>query len=440
MGVDGLTSTTNDDPPTTLDARSSSPHQGNVRTIPPGSTLAIDGNGITFHLPSLSTIPRRCSLVLLACVGIITCVADELSDTVVAWVQSKPGGYCSDKLEIRRLDPNDDTSPLGVFARDSIQAGETLMRIPHECYISVWNEAKNMDVDDMEDAAEAHYYNLCLLAQKTKREMQRQDQSEFGPYVRYLNNQSKGQIPATWSDEGKELLRNLFPQGSDVVDWMRKEKENGCFSSMDSFGEHVFALTRQRAFDIALIPLLDMINHDNGRINVDNTPMLDGEGIRVWALREIQSGEEIYQSYDKCKDCMGVDDYWGTPEILRDFGFVERYPHRFVYTNRDIWFEVLESEDGGEKEVRWDDHEIDGNYDSTDYYGSPGRSGIEFLRQELERIDSLPPYEEKCHSDVPPNECAIITQYKKAVIEAFPLAIHSARSRLPSDFHSEEEL
>ena len=32
-------------------------------------------------------------------------------------------------------------------------------------------------------------------------------------------------------------------------------------------------------------------------------------------------------------DCLEIDDVWGTPEILKDFGFVENHPHRWIFEN-----------------------------------------------------------------------------------------------------------
>ena len=83
-----------------------------------------------------------------------------------------------------------------------------------------------------------------------------------------------------------------------------------------------------------------MVNHDNGQINTENTPISSESGIKVWASKPIKAGEEIFASYDRCLDCQDVANYWGTPEILRDFGFVERYPRRFVAYDEGIWFEV----------------------------------------------------------------------------------------------------
>jgi hypothetical protein len=43
-------------------------------------------------------------------------------------------------------------------------------------------------------------------------------------------------------------------------------------------------------------------------------------------LQEIEAGEEIYLSYNQFHDCEGWWHEYGTPEMFRDYGFVEQYP------------------------------------------------------------------------------------------------------------------
>ena len=42
-------------------------------------------------------------------------------------------------------------------------------------------------------------------------------------------------------------------------------------------------------------------------------------------MRDIKAGEQIYNSYNLCESCGGRTKSYGTPEILRDYGFVEQY-------------------------------------------------------------------------------------------------------------------
>ena len=385
-------------------------------------------------MPSLS---HSTSLLLLI-VGMCQCLATEREDLaggVIDWIRSTPGGNVNDKVEVRRLDPADATSALGVFAKADLEAKEVIMQVPRECYIEVFDHAKEVKMDSME----ALYDYLCLLAEKTTKEMKRGEESDVAPYVKYLNQQSRNQIPAVWSKKGKDMLRDLLPDGSDGVDWIADNFQKCSGMNLDDpFEVHVIALTKQRSFDSAMIPLYDMINHDNGQINTENTPISSESGIEVRASKPIKAGEEIFASYDRCLDCQDVSNYWGTPEILRDFGFVERYPRRFVAYDEDLWFEIWEGP-GGEKEVRWDDYGL--SDEEKQYYrsygllyGSPDDKGIKYMKDELQRINALPPNKiSDCPANMPPNECKTTLQYKEAVIEGFALAIVSAEQSKPSD-------
>ena len=384
--------------------------------------------------PSFS--PSR-ALLLLAIVSIRRCFANESEDlagAVIDWIRSKPGGYVSDKVEVRRLNPADDSSPLGVFAKADVEAKEMIMEVPRDCYIHVYDDAKKIELEAMEDSMEALYDNLCLLAEKTAKEMRLGNESAYASYVKYLNKQSRNQIPAVWSKEAKDMLRDLLPEDSDGVDWITDNFQKCSGVNLnDPFDEHVVALTKQRSFDSAMIPLYDMVNHDNGQINTENTSLSSKDGIKVRASKGIKAGEEIFASYDKCLDCSDVSYYWGTPEILRDFGFVERYPRRFVEYGGDIqvWFELWEGP-GGELEVRWDDYglseeEISYYQSLGDLSGPPNEEGIAYMKKELQRIDALPPNKlSDCPTNVPVNECKTLLQYKEAVIEAYTLAISEA--------------
>jgi hypothetical protein len=253
-------------------------------------------------------------LVLVVSNVIPSCLAEgSPADDVVEWVRSQKG-YFSDKLVIRRMDGLDPNAPFGVFAAQNIGEGETLMQIPQECYIDIFDDARDMETNDsLEEAMGEYTANLCRLARTTMTEMKLGDKSAYAPYIRYLNHQSRGQLPATWSEKSKALLRDLFPPDDDGVDWIDFYFKGECFESndMDPFEEHVVALTKQRCYDTALIPLWDMVNHDNGNINTENTSMYDKDGIRVWSSRAIQKGEEIFASYDKCLDCSDISSYWG---------------------------------------------------------------------------------------------------------------------------------
>ena len=106
-------------------------------------------------------------------------------------------------------------------------------------------------------------------------------------------------------------------------------------------------------------------------------------GIKVRAARDIEPGEEIFASYDMCVDCDDAEEYWGTPEILKDFGFLEGYPHRWVYVDQNIWFVIDQAEtQNGTLEIYFDTED-------EESFGIPDVSAISFMENELKRLEKL---------------------------------------------------
>ena len=117
-----------------------------------------------------------------------------------------------------------------------------------------------------------------------------------------------------------------------------------------------------------------MLNHHNGLVNSITRPSIyDKDGFGVYALKDLNAGEELLYSYHGCPDCKGCPtcgtslEYWGTPEMIRDFGFVEPYPQRFYYDDMGpVYLKIDETPDGfaisnegGEwPEIEWIESEI----------------------------------------------------------------------------------
>lgn len=97
-----------------------------------------------------------------------------------------------------------------------------------------------------------------------------------------------------------------------------------------------------------------MINHHNGFVTSITRPSIyDEDGFGVYALQDLDVGDEVLYSYHDCPDCKVCPDcetsldYWGTPEMLRDFGFVEPYPQRFYYQDMGPVYLEIKQEEGG---------------------------------------------------------------------------------------------
>jgi len=64
-----------------------------------------------------------------------------------------------------------------------------------------------------------------------------------------------------------------------------------------------------------LAPLYDLYNHRNGKYHNTLVKVEEGESISIIAGRDINAGEEIFNTYGE-----------GTLELFRDYGFVEPHP------------------------------------------------------------------------------------------------------------------
>jgi len=331
----------------------------------------------------------------------------KLANAIVDWVRQK-GGFFSDKLEIRRMDPKDPSSPLGVFASLNIEPHEPLVNVPHSCFIGIWKDTDKEGGD----------YGVCRLSKKLAKELELGNESDYAPYIQYVKAQKEGQIPAMWSEAGKEVLRKVLTPGSDGVDWVERPYFKNC-----DVDNHVLAVTIQRGYDTALIPLWDMFNHWNGHVNVEHGGMYENDGLKARATTNIQKGEEVYATYNECVDCGQTWWYWGTPEILRDFGFVEAPRQRWIFGEQDIWFEIDVNEDSGELQVEW--------YKEDDYYERPDEEGLAFLKEELTRLQQVTLAEKP--KEVPVHEWNTIVQFHKAATVAVSLATESAMSLFKED-------
>mmetsp|Transcript_47906 Transcript_47906/g.57997 ORF Transcript_47906/g.57997 Transcript_47906/m.57997 type:complete len:386 (+) Transcript_47906:189-1346(+) len=356
-----------------------------------------------------------------------TSVDKNYIEALIEWVRSK-GGFFSEKLEIRRMNPNDAQSPMGVYATQNIGIEESLLKVPPECYIGLWgDEIKRVDERRSHDEARWNVYweNLCLLSQKLLKEMRNdKNESQYTPYIEYLKTQKPGQLPAMWSEAGKDVIRKILGTGKstsygdyvlpprDAVDWLHKHfVKTNCIRADDPFEAHVVEMTVQRGYDTAIIPLWDMVNHDNTRINTNNTPMYAEGGLHVWARKDIRAGEEIYGSYNECVDCGNTTDYWGTPEIFRDFGFLESYPQHWIFADHGIHFMVY-LEDG----------ELDAEFYD---YGKPDEKGITFLREQYQRLEAMEKRDLVDRGMIPKHEWDAILQFYWNIRDAIDCALYT---------------
>ena len=277
------------------------------------------------------------------------------ADALISWLKESKGVW-NPSIEMRRADPSDPTSRFGMFANKDIVEGAILIHIPQSMLLDSREEnPKGMECGTVHNLIEQ--FGL-------------KDESKYAPYVNYLlDTQPPGQLPSAWSEAGKRLF-NLALVGGDDKDgeqaalppgaptnwvtpvtlppgapttWVDTFWHGTCKGSKDPLHEHASLLVVQRNWDDLLIPLFDMMNHRNGHwYNTISNEVHGGEPVVIKARRDIKAGEELYNSYNMCSDCYGRMTDYGTPEILRDYGFVEEYPHTWLFDDADVAFRVDE--------------------------------------------------------------------------------------------------
>jgi hypothetical protein len=82
------------------------------------------------------------------------------------------------------------------------------------------------------------------------KELKLGETSHFAPYVKYLLMQERGQIPATWTEPAKQLLREIVSPSADkheLTDWIEMEFElKDCIEPGNAFEQQALAMAVQR--------------------------------------------------------------------------------------------------------------------------------------------------------------------------------------------------
>jgi hypothetical protein len=279
---------------------------------------------------------------------------------IYEWINSVDNGYVNlDKQRPRRLIEGDINTPIIIIAIDDIEKDELLVITP-------WSHILKSDNDIDDDNKGWH----CGTVRALVKEMELGEESFYAPYVTYLNDEPDNQLPTQYSVKAKQLLdlilgveNNVNENGvNDVNDeklhlrklqhewdvWEyninQKIMPNNIHDAMDEYwygmcnGDRNDTLSAkaasfviQRADDHILIPAYDSYNHRNGikYLNAQTSTYYDISQ-NVNAIRNIKKGEQIFISYNMCKQCGGRSEYgFGTPEMYREYGFIEWYPQRW---------------------------------------------------------------------------------------------------------------
>ena len=203
-----------------------------------------------------------------------------------------------------------------------------------------------------------------------------------------------------------------------------------------------------------------MFSHRNGgylntKLGSSSKSVFDYHSpISVQAKFDIQKGDEIYTSYSLCEDCANRRSGYGTPEIVRDYGFVENYPQQyilrfqegqvldFVIDNTESWKKSnpgqeiqMDADENKEYHITWLSPQLeeDDDEEEDDDDRILSDEAMEFLEEQLERLTALQNRLEQDSSvkeTMPDSEYSVIVQF----LDAFTVALDEAvKSQLCGD-------
>lgn len=321
--------------------------------------------------------------------------AENSNDELLQWVRAQ-GGYFHPHLELRSDEEN---GLFGVFAAEDIPENELLASIPWDCILYS---------DDSDDR-----YENCEVVKLLDKELHKQAPSLHIQSLKTAAREHASLLPTNWSKEGKELLLQVTGNGVLPPDdpFMNDfEWKHEC----DQVSKDATLLVMTHGEDFGMVPLTDKFNNRGGNWTGAYFSNQDEEnGLEIRAYRSLEKGEQVYTNY---KDY----DQVGTPELLKDYGFVEMYPQRYIFHQQRVAFDVKEREDGT-LYMRWRSKILGTNYNS------PDDETLAFFRNQMVRLNDVNLELQRIASEkdraVPENELQVVKQLCTDFMTAMALAI-----------------
>ncbi|KAL3925826.1 MAG: hypothetical protein SGILL_000142 [Bacillariaceae sp.] len=341
----------------------------------------------------------------------------QQAKAVFEWVAQSEGSIVHPKQEVRRAIPSDISSPLGVYATEDIEEGEILTHVSWDNIITV-------------GLPEDHGEQLpCGLVVKLTEELKLGKDSNFAPYVEYLNDEADGQIPSSWSKDGRDVFLEVVEKEIPPLtqlDWF-EEARTYCKldAAIDPFIRKAILLIIQRSDDDIMIPAYDSYNHRNGNFTNTQVHCETGEYHQVKARYRIPRGDQILLSYNQCDECGGRSHFYGTAEMLRDYGFVEYFPQRWHFTSEYYHFDLGYYDDDKNITLIWDDEYHPPRDDEEEL-----QETVEWFQAEIERLQKLRPTLERNDKGVDSHELSTVLEFLDANVFAMRMAVESLKDHM----------
>jgi hypothetical protein len=163
-------------------------------------------------------------------------------DALIQWLRNNNGVF-SEKVHFRHLDPTDDTSPNGLFAKEDLEKGETVMVIPRKCLFTTQPPK-----------------NLCRTARELANHRRQGEKSSFKEYVNYLfDGNKRGMLPGAWSPDAKKIMGEI--KGAELPDPIVEQSFKNICGDGGALEQEAFDYVISRSWGEVMIPVYDMVNH-----------------------------------------------------------------------------------------------------------------------------------------------------------------------------------
>mmetsp|Transcript_10104 Transcript_10104/g.18205 ORF Transcript_10104/g.18205 Transcript_10104/m.18205 type:complete len:532 (+) Transcript_10104:110-1705(+) len=370
---------------------------------------------------------------------------------LIEWINSN-GGFIHPNARIG-LDPTGQYR--GVFVKgigedggtsDGIEDDDIIARIPWDLIVKP------------KDYEYSRYWS-CEALHEMHRQFLLGDESPHAPYINYLKNQPRGRMPLEWTDAGKLLLKNILdheilfddesgsglPPSVNLKDFQETWVQE-CDGEDTPLARAAFYQFTSRDEDTLMVPFYDMHNHSNDpkKLNtISAKPERKGRPFMLRSIRDIEPGEQIFISYNRCNRCWFDKDYkdctswshYGTSQLFDIFGFVEDFPQTWHYRmnvgdeRREEWDDLvfcLEASDtDGPLKVTFGD-----NYSEDLEYEEPVEANIKYLGNQLVRLKELESSmkeDNKLMQSMPKYEWEMAWRYHEALMTSMSAAILASR-------------
>eukprot|EP00581_Thalassiosira_minuscula_P006467 CAMPEP_0183737202 /NCGR_PEP_ID=MMETSP0737-20130205/51309_1 /TAXON_ID=385413 /ORGANISM="Thalassiosira miniscula, Strain CCMP1093" /LENGTH=428 /DNA_ID=CAMNT_0025971431 /DNA_START=157 /DNA_END=1443 /DNA_ORIENTATION=- len=344
--------------------------------------------------------------------------ADVLTSDLLEWLRAN-GAYINEKLVVRHVVPNDPSSPRGVFASDAMDEGEVLCKIPPQLIVK--------STDELMEGLPAEMSYCGAI----KAVLEATSGEDITPYGRYLLSQPKGYTAMFWSQAAQNFLMGILrstrteelteydelpPHGLDET---ALEFGRNCDGDVDNplYFQAAMLVAARSDYDV-MVPMYDMFNHHNGHYNIkhghDKYRKASEElGYEILTVTAIQAGEELYNSYNQCNICDEYWDWFGTPYMFLQFGFVEPIPQRWLFDFARVKFDL-----------EWKDGDEESGEVEVNFLVPPSKKGMDLLQEELTRIKSFA----ELHRNKSYEEYEGISEYEWNSLWEYYDALHDAMS------------